>query len=123
MYLHFKSAVVIVLLEVLLWLSSPSAVPPILLLKTWCMIAKIRPGISNTSATAAVRYGSPTASHPRTTRKSLRCLCLVLNVMLAHALWALASTLFSTIKTSRLLYEPRMKGQTACYQQVLHASY
>ena len=61
--------------EVLLWLPSPTAVPPVPLLKAWCVTAKVLPGVNVISALTAVKHGRfssllPLIS-PVHTRKSL----------------------------------------------------
>jgi hypothetical protein len=58
--------------EVLQWLLFLSAVPPVQLLKAWCVTVKVLPDISAISALTAVKHGSYsslTPSQPGTHQK------------------------------------------------------
>ena len=61
--------------EVLQWLLFLSAVPPVQLLKAWCVTAKALPDISAISALTAVKHGNYSSLTPLLspvrTRKSL----------------------------------------------------
>ena len=57
--------------EVLLWLPSPSAVPPAQLLKAWCVTVKVLPDISAISALTAVKHGSYSSLTPPLRQQSV----------------------------------------------------